>query len=172
MMKKKSKSASERIFERAYSKRMREQYQKALIKYPDLKHLSVKLVVLAYKFREELLREYASEHTSELANARCNIKMGGCGYSQKLEIPEDLPGFSFDRECIVCFRKRKGLFICPDCWQLLRLALEIKGEKTRYGWEGWGVEMNLDLSNVVRLLRENPESEKLLIQNIEQREIW
>jgi len=32
--------------------------------------------------------------------------------------------------------------------------------------------MNLDLSNVVRLLKENPESEKLLMQNIEQREIW
>jgi len=169
-MKTKAKRASERLFERTYSPRTREQYQKALIKYPDLKHLSVKLVVLAYKFREELIQEYAIEHTSELANARCNMKLGG--YNNKHEIPEDLPSFSFDRECIVCWRVRKGLFICPECWQLFRLALEIKGEKMRQGWEGWGVEMNLDLSNVVRLLKENPESEKLLMQNIEQREIW
>jgi len=136
---------------RLHSKRRIIKYSKALSKYPDLKNLSIKLATIAYDFREEMLKTYAVEHTIELANARCNIQIGG--FTPKLEIPEDLPAFSFERECITCQEEKKGLFMCQECWQKIRQALEIKGAKHhREGWTGWGNEWSLDLSKVIEIL--------------------
>jgi len=136
-----------------YSKRQLVKYSKALEKYPDLIELcekvSMKCALLAYDFREELLRKYHGEHTSELANARCDIQLSR--YSN-VKLPEDLPSISFERECIICAEEKKGLYMCQDCWQKIRRALEIKAEKHREGWTAWGYEWPLDLSKVIELL--------------------
>jgi uncharacterized UBP type Zn finger protein len=89
------------------------------------------------------------------------VQIGGCGYKRE-NIPEDLPALSFERECVVCHESKKGINLCPECWQLIRKCLDIKGDSRRDGWTGWGVDMNLDLSNVVKLLRTDKEGNELL----------
>lgn len=137
-------------------------YKEALDTYPDLKELNnTKLVLIAYDFRQEQASSYHTEHTTELANARCNVQLG-C-YKQN-NIPEDLPALSFEKDCVVCHLNKKGINLCPECWQLIRKCLDLRGRGHREGWEGWGVEMNLDLSNLVKLLRLDKEGSELLDQ--------
>ncbi len=139
-------------------------YKKALDTHQDLKGLkNIKLILLAYDFRQEQMRSYHTEHTTELANARCNVQLGG--YEHK-NIPKDLPALFFEKECVVCHLDKKGINLCPECWQLIRKCLDIKGKSHREGWEGWGYEMNLDLSNLVKLLRSDGEGNKLLEEKI------
>ena len=139
-------------------------YKKALDTYPDLAEIeNTKLILLAYDFRQEQTKSYHTEHTTELANARCDIKIGG--YEHK-NIPKDLPALSFEKECVVCHLSKKGINLCPECWQLIRKCLDIKGKSHREGWEGWGCEMNLDLSSVVKLLKTDEEGNKLLEERI------
>ncbi len=140
-------------------------YAKALDKYPDLKDLAFLLVIKAYDFREEVLKGYQVDHTSALADARCDIQLGG-GF-RNVKLPKDLPAFEFENECAICWEYKKGISICPECWQLIRKALEIKGENHRKGWIGWGVEINLDLSPIVKLLKSDKEGQELLNQKIE-----
>ena len=139
-------------------------YKKALDTYPDLAEIeNTKLILLAYDFRQEQAKSYHTEHTTELANARCDMKIGG--YEHK-SISKDLLALSFEKECIVCHLSKKGINLCPECWQLIRKCLDIKGKSHKEGWEGWGCEMNLDLSNVAELLKANEEGNKLLEERI------
>jgi len=137
-------------------------------KYPDLKVLSDNLAIRAYGLREEFLREEQSNNTSGLAGARSDISMGlgNLRYSN-LDIPEDLKLPDFKKECVVCFRKEKGINICADCWELLRKALEIKTYHSREGWDVWGYEVDLDLKNIVQLLKSDPEGKEILKRKIE-----
>ena len=126
-------------------------YKKALDAYPDLAEMgNTKLILLAYDFRQEQARSYHTEHTTELANARSDIQLGGYKHG---EIPEDLPALSFEKECVVCHENRKVVSICPDCWQKIRKCLELKAAKhNRNGWVGWGYECSLDLQPLIKLL--------------------
>ena len=150
-----------------YSGQMIKKYSRALERYPDLEKLPVKLLIRAFDFREELLREYNVAHLSELANARCNIQLTPYFGLLELDLPEDLPAFKFKNECVVCRETKHSISICQECWQLIRKALEIKGENHREGWEGWGYEMNLDLSSAVRLLASDEDGKNMLIERIE-----
>ncbi len=97
----------------------------AVEKYPDLKSLPVKLATIAYDFREEMLREYVVELNFEIANAHSRIRPGG--FKPPLSITEDLPAFSFDKECVSCRAKKKCISICPSCWQkTLSVLLQAK----------------------------------------------
>jgi len=97
-----------------YSKRTIIRYGKAIEKYPDLKDLLVKLATIAYDFREEQLKLYKTHLLSELANARCNVQIK-MGFAPSLNISDDLPALSFDKECVVCGERKKGISICPFC---------------------------------------------------------
>jgi len=142
------------------------EYKEALSIYPDLKSLPTeKLKLIAFRFRQEQIKNYHTEHTSELADARCNVQLGG--YKNEI-ITEDLPALSFEKECIVCHFNKKGISMCPECWQLLRKCLDLKGKGLREGWDAWGVEMNLDLSGLVQLLRSDKEGSELLDAKITQ----
>ena len=127
-------------------------YKEAIGAYPDLKEMgSAKLILLAYDFRQEQIRVYSGNHNTELADARCNMQLGG--YRQE-NIPKDLPALFFEKECVVCWQNMKGISICPVCWQLLRKCLDLKGaEHSREGWAGWGKDWSLDISNLIRLLK-------------------
>lgn len=149
------------------SKTAASKYKRALATYPDLSELgNSRLILLAYDFRQEQIRSYHTDHTTEYANARCNI---GCGGYKSDYTPKDLPALKFEEECVVCWEYKKGVSICPECWQLIRKAFEIKGKSHREGWEGWGYEMNLDLSGIVKLLRTYEEGKRLLDAKIAQR---
>lgn len=127
-------------------------YKNAVDTYPDLKELdNIKLILLAYDFRQEQIRSYQTNHTTELANARCNARLGG--YKAHIPTPKGLPALSFEKECIVCHLDKEGINLCPECWQQIRRCLDLKGKSHREGWEGWGVEMDLDLSDLVKLLK-------------------
>ena len=131
-------------------------YKKAVDSYPDLKKLkNTKLVLIAYDFRREQIKEYSTEHTTELANARCNIRLGG--YQGGKFMPGDLPALQFEKECVVCHECKKSISICPDCWEKIRRCLNLKGKSDREGWEGWGYEMELDLSDLIQLLKSERE---------------
>ncbi|MFA6273626.1 MAG: hypothetical protein WC662_00515 [Candidatus Paceibacterota bacterium] len=139
-------------------------YKQALETYPDLKDLkNTKLILLAYDFRQEQIKSYDTCHTTEYANARCNIQFGK--YENE-NMPNDLPALSFEKECVVCWTNKKGINLCPECWQLIRKCLDIKGKSHREGWDGWGYEMCLDLSNLEKLLRTDEEGKKLLEEKI------
>lgn len=135
-------------------------YVKALEIFPDLKGLPVKMAILAYRFRREQLEKYGSELMTELANARCNFKV--VGFKPSLHISEDLPALKFDKECIICHEEKKTVSLCPECWQLIRKCLKLKGMSHRKGWTGWGYEMNLDLRNLIDLLKSDEEGRRLL----------
>lgn len=137
-------------------------YEKAIEKYPDLKELPIKLAAIAYDFREYLLREHRQGYTNALANGRSNITVGCGAWRQALSIASDLPAFDFDKECVVCFENKRGINICPECWERLRKCLELKAEQHRPGWEGWGKEMSLDLRPLVELLETDEEGRKLV----------
>jgi len=125
-------------------------YKKAVDTYPDLKSLkNTKLILSAFDFRQEQLKSYQTDHTTELADGRCNICVGG--YKSEA-IPKDLPALSFEKECVVCHESKKVISICPECWAKIRKCLELKGKCHREGWDGWGVEMNLDLKPLIKLL--------------------
>ena len=142
-------------------------YKQVIDTYPDLKELgTVKLRMLAYDFRQEQMRDHLSKHASELADGRCNPQLGP--FFTHIPVPGDLPAFSLERECVICFDRKKAISICPDCWRLVRKALDIKGVKGRPGWEHWGLECSLDKSNVVKILKSDKEGEELLRQQIEQ----
>lgn len=109
-------------------------YRDAVEKYPDLLTLKdTDLILAAYAFREAQLRYYNIDHTTEYANARCNISIGGYGNEV---IPSDLPGLNFEKECVVCHEWKKGINLCPECWQNIRKCLELKALPHRLGWEG------------------------------------
>ena len=142
-------------------------YKKALDTYPDLKSLkNTKLILLAFDFRREQLRSYQVEHTTELANGRCNVSLGGYHKGEVIPkvMPKDLPALSFEKECVVCHLDKKNISICPECWRLIRKCLDIKGKSLRDGWEGWGVEMNLDLEPLIKLLKSDKKGRELLKQ--------
>jgi hypothetical protein len=141
-------------------KKPQERYAKAVEKYPDLRSLPVKLAIKAYEFREILLYEYSTRYNTELANARSNPQLNGLRV--KYAIPSDLPFLDFEKDCIVCHDKKEGISICPNCWRLIRKCLNLKGKSYREGWEGWGFEMNLDLSGLVSLLKIDEEGCKSL----------
>jgi hypothetical protein len=127
-------------------------WKTAINKYPDLEGLgNTKMVLAAYTFREEQLREYQGDHTTEYTNARCNIQLGGYSYP---EIPEDLPRLDFEKECVVCHEWKKGINLCPECWQNIRKCLELKTHPHREGWDGWGYEVWLDTRPLQQLLRD------------------
>lgn len=141
-------------------------YAKALEKYPDLKDLPAKLATIAYSFREEQLASYRTNYTTELANARCDIQLGGFKLPHK--IPDDLPALNFDKECIICQEFKKGITLCPSCWQLIRKCLELKHYESRKNWTTWGVEQHLDLSNLVKLLNSDKEVKEMLKRKIQE----
>lgn len=127
-------------------------YGRALAKYPDLEGLPPKLVAIAYSFREEQLREHRSQLQVQLANARSDVGVGNCGFESYPPIPSDIPALKFERECVVCRQEKKGIFICPRCWQLIRRSLELKAmPHHKKGWTGWGYEWPLDLTNLKAL---------------------
>jgi len=139
--------------------------EQVIEKYPDLKGLPEKLAVLAFRFREELLRERNVKYMSSMANARCLDPEVAPFIEDKMnsrELPSDLPGIHLINECIVCRHERETLTICADCWRIIRRCLKLKGEPLKEGWDGWGFEMNLDLSNIVRTLKSDKEGKELL----------
>ena len=138
-------------------------YKKALDTYPDLALMkNAKLILLAYDFRQEQIKNYHREHTIELADARCNIQLGG--YKNEI-IPEDLLALSFEKECVVCHGIKKIIAICPECWQKIRKCLELKAQKHKQdGWEGWGCEWGLDLQPLIELLA-SPENKNTSEEN-------
>lgn len=85
-------------------------------KWPDL-------ILPAYDFREAQLRQYKFQHTTEYANGRCKIRIGG--YEDE-QIPEDLPMLHFEKECLVCEASKKGINLCPECWHRIRKCLPQK----------------------------------------------
>lgn len=150
-----------------FSERMILKYNKALEKYPDLKDFPVKLVTIAYNFREEQLGGdfgYGGQLMTKLANARCDIQMGGINFSPSLHISEDLPALKFDKECIICHEEKKTVSLCPECWQLIRKCLELKAAAHPRGknWTAWGYEWDLDLRNLIDLLKSEEEGRRLL----------
>lgn len=140
-------------------------FEKAVEAYPDLKKLPTKLAILAYRFREELVRVYAIQNMSAVADARCKPQLSN-NFANFPDIPSDLPGIHFEKDCILCRQHRYVIPICPTCWQLIRKCLELKGKSHREGWDGWGYEMNLDLSPIVRLLKNDEGGRRLLKEAI------
>src|SRR3989344_3340481 len=71
-------------------------YKKALDAYPDLQSIgNTKLILLAYDFRQEQVKSYHSDYTTELANGRCNVQIGS--YKNNVFIPNDLPILQFEK---------------------------------------------------------------------------
>ena len=125
-------------------------YRDAIEKYPDLYPLgNADLILAAYDFREAQLRHYRVDHTTQYANARSDISLGG--YANE-PIPEDILTLNFEKECVVCAERKKGINLCPECWQRIRKCLDLKGQQVREGWVGWGYEMNLDLRPLIEML--------------------
>lgn len=150
-----------------FSERRILKYAKALETYPDLKELPVKLATIAYDFRQEQLGGdfgYGHQVTTELANARCDIQMGGINFSPSLQISENLPALRFDKECIICHEKKKTVSLCPECWQFIRKCLELKAAAHPRGknWTAWGYEWDLNLRNLKKLLKSDREGRRLL----------
>jgi len=137
--------------------------EKAIKKYPDLKDLgNDKMIVYAYRFREEQLRNLLSWKTTEVANGRClepGVRIGEWLHYRDIlsDDPEWLKRISFNvfDECIVCREAKKTIPICSGCWEKIRKCLELKGKSHREGWDGWGYEMGLDLEPLKQLLREH-----------------
>lgn len=140
-------------------------FEKAVEAYPDLKKLPSKLAILAYRFREELIKEYAMKNMLVVADARCDSQLSS-NFANFPNIPSDLPSINFERDCILCRQYRFVIPICPTCWQLIRKCLKLKGKSHREGWDGWGYEMNLDLSNIVKNLKGDEEGRRLLKEAI------
>ena len=128
-------------------------YKKAIETYPDLLNMpSAKLALLAFAYREEQKNhEWVNKNTA-LTNARCNAQLGRINNDK---YPNDLPNLNVSNECIVCWESTRTLQMCSNCWQNIRTCLDLKGKSHREGWEGWGLEMSLDLAPLVRLLKEN-----------------
>lgn len=134
--------------------KLEERYQRAIEKYPDLKNLgSMRLSIFAYQYRKEQERLHTVAKTIELANGRCNLQVKG--FDERV-YPIDLPNLYLLNECVVCRLNKKTIQICPDCWRNIRKCLDLKGKSHREGWEGWGVEMNLDLKPLVQMLKREP----------------
>jgi len=148
------------VGELKYQESLIKQFSEAIYEYPDLANLPIKLAVLGAKFRSEQFNTYGSQHMSALASARGIY--AGKHFSDEKAIPEDLPALRLMRECIICEENKKCINLCPECWQRIREALEIKIRKDK-GWDKWGYEANmLDLTEVIRLLIKNkPEKYQL-----------
>lgn len=141
-------------------------YEKAIATFPDLKDLPSGLAVAAYRFRKEQIRGYGVRLVTSMANARCDPQLDK-GIEALPLLPADLPFIEIQNECIVCRLERPTVQICPDCWRLIRKCLDLKGEKARAGWDGWGFEMNLDLGPLVKAIGESDEGKGLLSRAIE-----
>lgn len=111
-----------------YSKQRIIKYAKAVERYPDLKELPFMLVLKAYDFREEVLRTYQTEYITKMTDARCDVRLGKFS---NFNIPKDLPALKFKDECIICREQKRGLYICPECWQSLRENFDITSEDIR-----------------------------------------
>jgi len=146
----------------------KETAKKAIEKYPDLKDIgNEKMIVFAYRFREEQLRNFTQGTMTDVADGRC-LEPGhsSLGPPHYRDIDKSKPRWLrrialnvFD-ECVVCRLEKKSIPICPNCWDKIRKCLELKGESHREGFVGWGYEMNLDLSPLIKLLKENGQLKK------------
>jgi len=129
-------------------------YEKAIIEFPDLEALpNAKMILAAYDFRKAQIDHYRCNHTTELADARCDIQIGGF---KDTVIPADLPALAFEKECIVCHEFKKEVSLCPECWQKIRRCLELKANKGREGWTHWGYEWFLDTRPLIELIHNQP----------------
>ena len=97
----------------------KETAKKAIERYPDLKKLSnTRLIVYAYRFREEQLMAEKSSQSHDLANGRSDVWLEN---NIKLDdLPKDLPYINIFRVCVLCDGTKRTLNICPDCWRTVR----------------------------------------------------
>ena len=143
-----------KVFDDGKEKVNIKKFSEAIYRYPDLKsffqpeELSPSqffIIIKTAELRDLYKIEFQTKWTTQMADAR-GLRL----YEDAFEFP----AFEFLKECVICEKKKMGINLCPDCWERLRNALEIKTDKIRNGyWSGWGYECNcLNLDEVAKLL--------------------
>ena len=126
-------------------KRIAKKFSEILYAYPDLEELPFEIIIKTGELRELYRKEYGIKWTTQMADAR--------GLRLNKEETYDFPAFEFLKECIICEGKKLGINLCPNCWEKLRMALEIKTNEIKPGWDGWGFEAHcLNLDQVAKLI--------------------
>ncbi len=125
--------------------RILKEFSELIYKYPDLENYPLNIIFKTAKIRDEWKREYELKWNTQMGDAR--------GLRFNKQEAYDFPAFEFLKECVICDEKELGINICPNCWEKLRTALEIKTDESRVGWSGWGYECNcLNLDEVAKLI--------------------